>query len=101
MDSIWFVSIKMIWQNITGRIGAICEGFAQIDFTKVGKVKPCFHCAIATPAIVNRNPIYENAIRSLNLIATHTHVWTLVNNGQRVIDTHFVFPLLQLDAKEA
>lgn len=77
------------------------KALTQIDFTKVGKVRPWFHCAIATPASVNRNPIYDNAIRSLNLIATHTHVWALVNIGQRVIDTYFVFPLLQLDAKEA
>lgn len=77
------------------------KALTQIDFTKVGKVKPCFHYAVFASTSVNRNPIYGNAIRSLNLIATHTHVWTLVNNGQRVIDTHFVFPLLQLDAKEA
>lgn len=75
--------------------------FIKIDFTKrAGKVNPWLHCAGFAPTIVNRNPIYEDAIRSLNLKATRTHDWALTNSGQRVIDTHFIFPLLHLDARD-
>ena len=75
--------------------------FTKIDFgSRAGKVKPWLHCAGFAPTIVNRNPIYEDAIRSLNLKATRTHDWALTNSGQRVIDTHFIFPLLHLDARD-
>ena len=32
--------------------------------------------------------------------ATRTHDWALRNHGQRIVDTHFVFPLMHLDPKD-
>ena len=36
----------------------------------------------------------------LNLWGARTHDWALINAGQRICDTHFVFPLFHLDPSD-
>ena len=36
-------------------------------------------------------------VKKMNFTATRTHDWALVNSGERIIDTHFIFPLINLD----
>ena len=41
-----------------------------------------------------------NDVKSLNFEYARTHDLALVNDGQRIFDVHFMFPLMHLDAKD-
>ena len=72
---------------------------ATADFAKTtGKINPWLHCSGLAPRLYPR-AIHndDDDIRALNLTATRTHDWALINNGQRIVDTHFIFPLPKLD----
>ncbi len=43
---------------------------------------------------------FDEELRKLNFSLSRTHDWALWNPGQRVVDTHFIFPLLKLDPKD-
>lgn len=74
---------------------------AKIDFTsKCGKVKPKLHSSGLAPRVARRNPAEDELLRSLHLSFTRTHDWALVSAGQRLCDTHFIFPLAHLDPKD-
>lgn len=75
---------------------------ATADFSKItGKINPWLHCAGFNPYFHNRNlRNNDDMIKDLNLRALRTHDWALVNPGQRIIDTHFIFPLMKLDPKD-
>ena len=78
---------------------------ATVDFgTVVGRVRPELHASGWTPrlnglASKKVNPDVET-IKRMGLSATRTHDWPLVMAGQRVVDTHFLFPLAHLDARD-
>ncbi len=71
----------------------------KVDFTKgIGNINPWLHCAGFCPSFHCRHlRNNDDDIINLKLKATRTHDWALVNPGQRVIDTHFIFPLMKLD----
>lgn len=72
---------------------------ASADFSiQKGKINPWLHCAGFSPEFHSRGlRNNDSALKALNLKATRTHDWALVNQAQRVIDTHFIFPLMHLD----
>lgn len=84
---------------------ALCAcacGAAQVsvDFGKdVAPFRPALHSS-------GYSPLYERAhaakwdapVKEMNFEYVRTHDLALVNNGARVFDTHFIFPLAHLDA---
>ena len=72
---------------------------AEVDFSTVtGKFNKALHSTNTAPNLSNRGirDITE-IFKSMNFEYSRTHDWALWNNGQRVVDTHFVFPLMHLD----
>ena len=66
-----------------------------------GKINPYLHGSNTTLILSSRRTNkYDEALRALNFKLSRTHDWALWNNGQRVIDTHFIFPLMKLDPKD-
>ena len=70
-----------------------------VDFNKTtGPLRHALHCDGHTPSLAHRNLIKkDDEFRAMNFSAARTHDWALANGGQRIIDTHFVFPLEHLD----
>ena len=72
---------------------------AEADFNQVtGTFNKAQHSTNTAPNLSNRgiSDFTEN-FKSMNFEYSRTHDWPLWNAGQRVIDTHFVFPLMHLD----
>ena len=73
-----------------------------VDFNKkTGALRHTLHCNGQAPTLHNR--VFtkkDRELQEMNFYAARTHDWALVNPGQRMIDTHFVFPLMHLDAKD-
>lgn len=71
----------------------------KIDFTEnVGKINPALHSSGFAPVLYPRGfYTVDEELKSLNLYSARTHDWALVNHGQRIVDTHFVFPLIHAD----
>ena len=72
---------------------------AAVDFTKVtGKLNHALHGSNNCPSLANRNNYtFSQDFLKMNFYATRTHDWALWNAGQRMVDTHFIFPLMKLD----
>ncbi len=75
---------------------------AEVDFSQEsGSINPRLHSAGFAPFFYNRAiRNRDDDIKALNLSALRTHDWALFNPGQRIIDTHFIFPLMHLDPKD-
>ena len=75
---------------------------ADADFTvSGGKLKPELHGASWAVRSSPRGLIADDILlKPLKLTMFRTHDAPLVSTGQRVVDTHFVFPLMHLDAKD-
>ena len=73
-----------------------------VDFSKrVGRINPLLHSSGCAPRLYPRAIRHDDAdILAMGFHATRTHDWALWNEGQRIVDTHFVFPLMHLDAKD-
>lgn len=78
------------------------EAALTVNFgSEVGKVSPKLHSAHYAPPFYRRSFInIDNDLKSLNLYASRTHDWALFNGGARIVDTHFVFPLLKRDPSD-
>ncbi len=74
----------------------------RVDFNKtIGKINKELHGSNSAPILSSRRyQNYDDEFLKLNFQSTRTHDWALWNNGQRMVDTHFVFPLLHLDATD-
>ncbi len=73
------------------------ETLAYVDFSRLaGKIDPKLHGSSYAPELLDKNPRHR-FFGDLNLTLARTHDLALVNRGQRVVDTHFVFPLESLD----
>ena len=72
---------------------------AHVDFNRItGKLNPKQHGCNMAPGLSNRGNMNLDAeIRALHFHSSRTHDWSLWNPGQRIIDTHFVFPLMKED----
>ena len=77
-------------------------GAAEADFGKtIGKINPMLHNSNSAPDIHSRAiRKYDDELRQMNFQMSRTHDWALWTSGQRIIDTHFVFPLMKLDPKD-
>ena len=68
------------------------------DFSKeIGPVRRELHSSGYSPKIDSNGNLTEQ-IKSMNFDYVRTHDLALINPGQRVVDTHFIFPLMHLDA---
>ena len=68
-----------------------------------GEVNPRLHSSHFCPRYSASAANVEKdvaALSKLNLSAWRSHDAPLVAGGQRVVDTHFIFPLLHLDPKD-
>ena len=81
---------------------AFGEPFATVDFTqRTGKVNPMLHGSGWAPRSYPRGLVKdEELLAPLRLKAFRTHDAPLVNSGQQIVDTHCIFPLMHLDAKD-
>ena len=72
------------------------------DFGRtIGKVNPQLHNSNSAPDIHIRSiRKYDEELRRMNFGMSRTHDWALWTGGQRIIDTHFIFPLMKLDPKD-
>ena len=71
-----------------------------VDFGKrTGEVRPELHSASWRSMVHGVDPTNRENVRRLNLKAWRTHDAPLVDRGQRSVDTHFIFPLMHLDAR--
>ena len=77
---------------------------SSVDFGQVaGRLRPELHSSGFGPMLVGKGfggPHGLDDLKALNLYAARTHDWALINNGQRCCDTHFIFPLMHLDADD-
>ena len=76
-----------------------CDFDVSVDFSRItGKINRKQHGSNFTPPLYPRTIVHcDEECRAMHFAASRTHDWALVNPGQRVIDTHFIFPLLKLD----
>lgn len=66
-----------------------------------GRINPYLHGSNTTLLLSSRKLIqYDEALRNLKFKLSRTHDWALWNSGQRIIDTHFIFPMMKLDPKD-
>ena len=72
---------------------------AVVNFNeKTGKLRHELHGCNSCPALSSRSLIqFDDEFRKMNFWGTRTHDWALWNSGQRMVDTHFIFPLMHLD----
>ncbi|MBR2426484.1 MAG: hypothetical protein IKB16_07065 [Lentisphaeria bacterium] len=75
---------------------------ASVDFNQVvGKLNHKLHASNSGPALGNRSLIqFDDEFKKMNFYSSRTHDWALWNQGQRMVDTHFVFPLYHLDPSD-
>ena len=78
------------------------ETDAIVDLNKrTGRIRNELHGSNTTLILSTRAlNQYDEALRKLNFTFSRTHDWALWNRGQRIIDTHFIFPLMHLDPKD-
>lgn len=75
-------------------------GKPTVDFSKPsGKMN---HRLVSTnfAPVMSAGNRFNDAFKALRLEETRTHDLALNNRGQRVVDTHFIFPLEHLDAND-
>lgn len=75
---------------------------ASVDFDQViGKLNHKLHASNSTPSIYHRSLIrFDDEFKKMNFWSSRTHDWALCDPGQRIVDTHFVFPLEHLDPED-
>ncbi|MGI5868557.1 MAG: GH39 family glycosyl hydrolase [Kiritimatiellia bacterium] len=72
-----------------------------VDFEKTaGRIRPELYSSGLGAQLVGSDATRPGYLRDLHFKAARTHDWALTNPGQRILDTHFVFPLLHLDAAD-
>ena len=70
------------------------------DFSQeAGPVRRALHSSGFAPKSTSGGNLAEQ-IKELNFEYTRTHDHALINAGQRIVDTHFIFPMMHLDAKD-
>lgn len=70
------------------------------DFSKeIGPIRRALHSSGYAPKVTNPGNL-TGQIKELNFEYTRTHDLALINAGQRLVDTHFIFPLPHLDARD-
>ena len=74
----------------------------KADFTQTaGKLKPALHGSNTAPILSSRKFLkYDEEFKRMNFYSNRTHDWALWNDGQRMIDTYYIFPLMHLAAAD-
>ena len=74
----------------------------KADFSKeTGRVNRALHSSGFAPMVTSTNKAKLAAeLKEFNFDYTRTHDLALISSGQRIVDTHFIFPLEHLDAKD-
>ena len=87
---------------LAGAMVCGAEATATIDFTSTtGRINKWLHCSGYGPRSYPRSLENDDkALAALHLTAARTHDWALVNRGQRIIDTQYIFPLPHLDPSD-
>ena len=82
-----------------GAMACGADTTAAIDFTvPTGHINKWLHCAGYGPRSYPRSLENDDKdLAALHLTAARTHDWALINNGQRIVDTQYLFPLPHLD----
>lgn len=72
---------------------------AEADFNRItGIFNKAQHSSNVSPNLSNRGiSDFTLDFQRMNFTYARTHDWALWNTGQRIIDTHFIFPLMHLD----
>ena len=72
---------------------------AEADFRQtVGAFNLRLHSSNSAPNLASRGiGDFTPMFKKMKFHSARTHDWALWNPGQRIIDTHFVFPLIHLD----
>ena len=75
---------------------------ATADFTReIGHLRKELHSSGWAPRSYPRSIQNDDAnVSAMNMTYARTHDWALVNDGQRVVDYQYIFPLFHLDAKD-
>lgn len=72
---------------------------AEADFSQTaGIFNKAQHASNVAPNLSNRGiSDFTPDFKRMNFSYARTHDWALWNTGQRMVDTHFIFPLMHLD----
>ena len=71
------------------------------DFTVVaGRIRKELHGSGLGGQLTGPQSAMIDDLKELHLDGARTHDWALFNAGQRMVDTHFIFPLLHADADD-
>ena len=75
---------------------------AEADFGQsAGHFNRNLHCSNTAPNLAHRGiRDFTNDYKRMKFTWSRTHDWALWNQGQRVVDTPFIFPLMHLDPAE-
>ena len=95
---------RALLMSLTAMYQALVCGAVQVtaDFdTGIAPFRPALHSS-------GYSALYERAhaakwdkyVKEMNFEYTRTHDHALINNGARIFDTHFIFPLQHLDATD-
>lgn len=72
-----------------------------VDFTSdVGKVRPELHSSGFGPKIESFSGAVVSEVKSMGFKYARTHDWAIINSNQHVCDYHYIFPLIDRDAKD-
>lgn len=82
-------------------LSAGLSGAVGVDFSiDAGPLRRELHSAGLGGQLTGPESAKIDELKPLNLWAARTHDWALTNPGQRILDTHFIFPLLHTDTED-
>jgi hypothetical protein len=89
-------------RNVRTKEHGTMESMVTVDFgLEAGRIRQRLHGAGFSPSFAFRGiQDLTPALKEMNFSALRTHDWALFNPGQRIIDTHFVFPLMNQDPSD-
>ena len=74
---------------------------SSVDFSvTAGRIRPELHGSGLGGQLTGPQSALLDVLRPLHLNGARTHDWALNNPGERLVDTHFIFPLMHLDADD-
>ena len=87
---------------LAGALACGADTTATIDFNvPTGRINKWLHCSGYGPRSYPRSLENDDKdLAALHLTAARTHDWALINNGQRIVDTQYLFPLPHLDPSD-
>jgi hypothetical protein len=93
------MKIKLLFTVAVASVAVFAAEMSADFSTKTGVLRRSLHSSGLAPRSVSAGNLTE-LVKELNFEYTRTHDHALVNPGQRIIDTHFLFPLMHLDPKD-